>query len=137
MDYIKEAIKEAKKASKINEVPVGAVIVCNNSIIAKAHNTRMKNSSLLNHAEVNCIIKACKVLNDWRLDKCDMYVTLEPCNMCKAIISESRITNVYYLMKKNSNTKKNIKYFKIDYQSREYEGIFNEFFKNLRNKTNV
>lgn len=90
------ALNEAKKALAKGEIPVGAVIVKDNIVIAKAHNTREENQNALEHAEVNAIKKACEYLNNWRLENCDMYVTMEPCPMCCGAILQSRIKNVYY-----------------------------------------
>ena len=93
--YINEAIKEAKKAYAIGEVPVGAIIVKNDTIIARAHNLK---ESLLDptcHAEILAIRKACNAINNWRLSDCTMYVTLEPCPMCASAIAQSRISNLY------------------------------------------
>lgn len=94
-EYMEEAYKEAKKAYKKLEVPVGAVIVKNGEIVAKAHNLREKKNSAIAHAEILCIEKACKRLNSWRLDDLEMYVTLEPCSMCAGAIIQSRIKKVY------------------------------------------
>lgn len=94
-------IKEANKAKKSKEVPVGAIIVYKNKIIARGHNKRLKSNDVINHAEIIAIRKAARKIKDWRLNDCDLYVTLEPCNMCKEIIKESRINNVYFLTKKN------------------------------------
>lgn len=93
--FMEVALKEAKKAYKLNEVPVGAVIVKDNVIISKAYNLREKNNSSLSHAEILCIKKACKKLGTWRLEGCDMYVTLEPCAMCAGALTQSRINKVY------------------------------------------
>ncbi len=103
--YMKIAIEEAKKAYEKGEIPVGAVIVRNNKIVAKAHNTIEKHNNVLEHAEMNAINKAIKKLKNWRLCDCDLYITLEPCRMCKGAIFQSRIRNVYYAA--NSNTDKN------------------------------
>jgi len=94
--YMKLAYEESIKAYKKNEVPVGAIIIKNNKIIAKAKNNRQKKHNILGHAEINCIQKAEKKLKDWRLNDCVMYVTLEPCNMCSEIIKESRIKEVVF-----------------------------------------
>lgn len=94
--YMNVAISEAKKALENGEIPVGAVIVKDNIVIAKAHNTREESQDALAHAEVNAIKKACEYLNNWRLENCDMYVTMEPCPMCCGAILQSRIKNVYY-----------------------------------------
>lgn len=90
------AIEEAKKALKKGEIPVGAIIVKDNIVIAKAHNTRESIQNALAHAEISAIDQACKYLNNWRLDGCDMYVTLEPCPMCCGAVLQSRINNVYF-----------------------------------------
>lgn len=94
--FMKEALKEAKKAYLKEEVPVGCVIVYNNEIIARAHNTRHKNKSALDHAEILAIKKANKKLNAWMLDAATIYVTLEPCLMCAGAIFQSRIKRVVY-----------------------------------------
>lgn len=94
--FMKEALKEAKKAYLKEEVPVGCVIVYNNEIIARAHNTRHKNKSALDHAEILAIKKANKKLNAWMLDNATLYVTLEPCLMCAGAIFQSRIKRVVY-----------------------------------------
>jgi len=92
--YMLEAIKEAKKAYKIDEVPIGCVIVYQGEIIARDYNRRNKEGSVLAHAEIRAIRKACKKLNDWRLEGCTMYVTVEPCPMCSGAILQSRMTKV-------------------------------------------
>ena len=94
--FMKAALTEAKKAYMIAEVPVGAVIVYNNKIIARGHNTRETNQSVLGHAEINAIKKASKKIGSWRLEDCDIYVTLEPCPMCSGAIIQSRIKNLYF-----------------------------------------
>jgi len=94
--YMKEAIKEAKKAEIKDEVPIGAVIVKEGKIIARAHNTRETKQISTHHAEINCIEKACKKTGFWRLDDCELYVTLEPCPMCAGAIFQSRIKRVIY-----------------------------------------
>lgn len=94
--FMKLALKEAKKAERIEEVPVGAVIVKKGEVIAKAHNLREKRQSSLAHAELIAIEKACKKIGSWRLEECDLYVTLEPCPMCAGAIIQSRLRNVYF-----------------------------------------
>ena len=93
--YMKEAIKEAIKAYKIEEVPVGAIIVKDGKIIARAHNKKETKKNATSHAEILAIQKACKKLESWRLTDCEMYVTLEPCSMCAGAILNSRIKKVY------------------------------------------
>ena len=105
--YMKEAIKEAEKAYKKNETPIGAVIVKDGKIIASAHNQKERKKSALSHAELNVIKKASKKLKNWRLNDCEIYVTLEPCPMCASAIKQSRIKKVYIGTTNNSelNTK--------------------------------
>jgi tRNA(adenine34) deaminase len=93
--YIKEALKEANRALCLREVPVGAVIVKDNTIIARAHNLKETLKDPTAHAEVLAIRKACEVLNNWRLTGCEMYVTLEPCPMCASTIAQARISKLY------------------------------------------
>ena len=101
------AIKQAQKASKNDEVPIGAVIVKDDIIISKAYNKRNKSKIATHHAEVLAIEKACKVLGDWRLEGCTIYVTLEPCPMCAGAIMNSRISKIVYGAKEQ-NSEKNI-----------------------------
>ncbi|MCB2295542.1 nucleoside deaminase [Clostridium algoriphilum] len=91
---ISEALKEAKRSLLLNEVPVGAIIVKNNIIIARAHNLRETLQEATAHAEILAIRNACEVLGSWRLNGCDMYVTLEPCPMCAGAILQSRISKL-------------------------------------------
>lgn len=93
---MKEALKQAKKAASIGETPIGAVIVRDGEIIARGYNKRETKKNALLHAEVIAIDKACRKLGGWRLPRCDMYVTLEPCPMCAGAIVNSRIENVYF-----------------------------------------
>ena len=106
-EFMKEAIGEAKKAFKKNEVPIGAVIVKDGRVLAKAYNTRNKSQVAINHAEIIAIKKACKKLKSWRLDGCDIYVSLEPCPMCAGAILNARINNLYFGAY-NKTTKTNI-----------------------------
>lgn len=94
--FMLEAIKEAKKASEIDEVPIGAVIVKDGKIISRAHNLRERNQDPTGHAEVLAIRKACKKLHDWRLDGLEIYVTIEPCSMCAGTILQARLKRVVY-----------------------------------------
>ena len=92
--YMKEAIKQAKKAAKLDEVPIGCVIVYEGKIIARGYNRRNTDKSTLAHAEIAAIKKAGRVIGDWRLEGCTMYVTLEPCQMCSGAIVQARIPRV-------------------------------------------
>ena len=94
--YMRAAMKEAHKAELKDEVPIGAVIVCDGKIISRAHNTRQTKQISTHHAEILCIEKACRKLNSWRLEGCDLYVTLEPCPMCAGAIQQSRIRKVVF-----------------------------------------
>ena len=127
--------KEALKAYKKGEIPVGALIINNNKIIAKSHNNRQKKHNLLGHAEINCILKAEKSIKDWRLDECEMYVTLSPCSMCETIIEESRLKKVHFLVKQPNYNEKNSKIVQIsdqNNQKEEYEKLLKSFFERLR-----
>jgi tRNA(adenine34) deaminase len=94
--FMKEALKEAKKAYAKKEIPVGAVIVYQDEIIARAHNTRVSEKQVFTHAEIKAINKACKKLNSWILEDCTIYVTLEPCLMCTGALLQSRIKRIVY-----------------------------------------
>ena len=92
--YMKEAIKQAKKALKLKEVPIGCVIVYQDKIIARGYNRRNTDKTTLGHAEITAIKKASRVIGDWRLEDCTLYVTLEPCQMCAGAIVQARIPEV-------------------------------------------
>ncbi len=93
--FMREALKEAHKAFDKAEVPIGAVIVRDGKVIARGHNLREVKNQACAHAEILAIEKACKKLKVWRLENCDMYVTLEPCAMCAGAILNARIKNLY------------------------------------------
>lgn len=139
--WMKEALKEAKKAYEKLEIPVGAVIVKDDKIIARAHNLKETKQTATAHAEILAIQKANKKLNNWRLLDCDLYVTLEPCEMCMGAIISSRIKNIYIgtLDPKKEETIDIEKYkekygvnieFGIMQEKSEY--ILKDFFKKLR-----
>ena len=92
--FMKEAIKQAKKAEAIGDVPIGCVIVHDGKIIARGYNKRNRDKTVLAHAELLAMKKACKKLGDWRLEDCTMYITLEPCQMCAGAIVQARIPKV-------------------------------------------
>ncbi len=92
--YMKEALKQAKKALALGEVPIGCVIVHEGKIIGRGYNRRNTDKNTLAHAEITAINKASKVIGDWRLEECTMYVTLEPCQMCAGAIVQARIPEV-------------------------------------------
>ena len=132
--YIEIALNEAKKSLKTDDVPIGAVIVENNKIIAKAHNTREKTHMITRHAEINVIEKACKKKKTWHLDNCTLYVTLEPCKMCLETIKQARISKVIYAasQEKKSNLKEPtmIQLKNVEKASQ----LLKNFFKTKRNK---
>ena len=139
--YYDELLKLVDKAFEKDEVPVAALIVKDGKIIGKAHNERRKKNDVLGHAEILSIKKAEKKLGDWRLDGCDMYVSLEPCSMCTEIIRQTRIRNVYYVTKKLDFKKE---YYKTnicscdDILDAQEINVFNnkltEFFKRKTNR---
>lgn len=139
--YMKMAIKEAKKALLKNEMPVGVVIVYENKIISRGHNMRETNKDSTLHAEIVAIRKACKKIGDWRLNKCLMYVTMEPCLMCMGALIESRIDKIVCGIRNTKFRKINDEIIKKYNINIEY-GIFDneikkelqKFFKYIRNK---
>lgn len=92
--YMREAIRQAKKAYALGEVPIGCVIVHEGKIIGRGYNRRNTDKNTLSHAEITAIRKASKVIGDWRLEECTLYVTLEPCQMCAGAIVQARIPKV-------------------------------------------
>ena len=147
--FMKQALKEAKKAYIIGEVPIGAVIVLNDKIIARGYNKREKEESVISHAEINAIKKANKKITSWRLEDAIMYVTLEPCPMCMGAIIQSRIKELYYGAKDPKTgacgSILDLNIHKFNHQVKVEGGILEEessslikdFFKSLReNKLN-
>lgn len=143
---MKQALKEAIKAKNKEEVPVGVVIVLNGKIIARAHNLRETKKNSLCHAEIIAINKACKKLNNFRLEDCEIYVTLEPCLMCAGAIVQSRIKKViigardpkygmagtvFNAFNLKSNHKVEVEFGVLEEES---SSIIREFFKKLRDK---
>lgn len=138
MNNIDKIIEESKLSLSSRDVPIGAIIVKDGVLISSACNTREKNQNVLGHAEINCILKAQKILKNWNLNGCDMYVSLKPCSMCAEIIKQSRIDNVYYLLDKPDEKKDfyKTKFEKINKKNeeQEYLDILSNFFKELREK---
>lgn len=143
--FMKEALKEAKKAYKKLEVPVGVVIVKDGRIIARGHNQKESKNSPIMHAEIMAIEKACRKLDNWRLNDCEMYITLEPCAMCAGAIMNSRIKKIYIgAMEHNSGacgSKLNLLQdyefetqveIETDVMKDECENILKQFFKEIR-----
>ena len=143
--FMKEALKEAKKAYEKLEVPVGAVIVKNGKIIARAHNLKETKKDTTKHAEILAIEKASKKLDAWRLLDCEMYITLEPCSMCAGAIINSRIKKIYIgaLDEKTgaAGSVLNLFDYKFNHKvevekgilQKECEKVLKDFFKELRN----
>ena len=144
--FMKEALKEAQKAYDQLEIPVGAVIVKDGKIIARAHNQKETKFDTTKHAEILAIQKASKKLKSWRLLDCEMYVTLEPCSMCAGAIINSRIKKVYYGTsdEKTGAVGSKLNLFTdykfnhvVDFEKGvlkdECESILKQFFKDLRN----
>ena len=142
--YMQLALDEAKKAYSENEVPVGAVIVKNNKVIAKTHNLKVKTNCIINHAEIIAIIDATNKLHDWRLNDCEMYITLEPCPMCAGAIAQSRIKKIYIGTTSNIKSNKEIVeeiltnndyYHKVEIvylNNQECSNIISDFFSKKR-----
>ena len=143
--FMKEALKEARKAYEKLEVPVGAVIVKNGKIIARAHNLKETKKNTTKHAEILAIEKASKKLDAWRLLDCEMYITLEPCSMCAGAIINSRIKKIYIgaLDEKTgaAGSVLNLFDYKFNHKvevekgilQKECEKVLKDFFKELRN----
>lgn len=129
-----EQLKELNNiALKHGDVPVSCIIVKNNKIIAKEYNKRQKKNSPLAHAEILAIIKAAKRIKTWNLNDCELYVTLEPCEMCKSIINEARIKKVYYILSKTKKNNDTVKYEQLDVADNDYFlNEIKEFFVNKR-----
>ncbi len=143
--YMKEALKEAEKAFKEDEVPVGCVIVKDGKIIARAHNRKEKKNSAISHAEIECINKAARKTGNWYLKDCEIYVTLEPCMMCTGAMINSRIDRIIYGCEdpKGGALVSNIRLKKISglnhypeiegkVMEQECSAILKEFFRNKR-----
>ena len=144
---MEEAIKQANKALEKDEVPIGAVIVKNGKIIARGYNCREKNQNALMHAEIVAIDKACKKLNSWRLDGCQIYVTLEPCPMCAGAIVNARIDKLVYgcqektseenlcekILKSNRHNHHTEMFFDQTYQ-KQISQILSAFFQEKRKR---
>ena len=144
-EFMQEALKEAKKAYKKLEIPVGVVIVKDGQIIARAHNMKEEKKDTTKHAEIIAIQRASKKLNSWRLNDCEMYVTLEPCPMCAGAVIQSRIKKVYIGAKDEKtgacgSVLNLLEDYKFNHQveienhvlSKECEEILKKFFKELR-----
>ena len=132
--YMKEAIKQARRAKKIGEVPIGCVIVYQGAIIGRGYNRRTTDKNTLSHAELNAIKKASRAMGDWRLEDCDMYVTLEPCQMCSGAIVQACMRKVYIgCMNPKEGFNHQVE-FETGVLGEECSILLKEFFKELREK---
>lgn len=140
--FMNYALKEAQKAYKKMDVPVGCVIVYNGKVIARGYNKREKDQNVIKHAEIEAIDKACKALKSWRLNDCTIYTTLFPCPMCASAIQQSRISKLVYLNDTNNKVLNDISLnilfnenlnhrVKIDRISLE-NSIIDDFFEKIR-----
>lgn len=140
--YMNLALKEAKKAIKYGDIPIGCVIVMNNKVISKAYNKKEFNNNPIKHAEIIAIEKASKKLNTWHLDNCTLYTTMEPCLMCAGAILQSRISRIVYGLPNNNfgEVTSNNKIFKNNKKIKiigcicedESKSLVQNFFKNIR-----
>lgn len=148
--YMNEAYKEAQLAYAKNEVPIGAIVVYKNKIIGRGHNLRQSKKSSIFHGEIIAINEACQFLNDWRLEGCTIFITIEPCTMCAGAIIQSRISEVVFgatnkkfgavksLYSIFDNEKSNHKVNVINgVMEEECRQIMKEYFKKFRQKKNL
>lgn len=130
---IEELYNLSLKAYKKGEIPVSAIIVKDNKMISKAYNKRNKSHNPMDHAEIIAIKKACKRLHTWKLNECVLYVSLEPCNMCREVINQSRIENVIYFTKNSKiiNFKTDYKFLDSSYNIK-FSKLLTNFFETKR-----
>ena len=140
--YMNLALKEAKKAIKYGDIPIGCVIVMNNKVVSKGFNKKEFNNNPIKHAEIIAIEKASKKLNTWHLDECTLYTTMEPCLMCAGAILQSRISRIVYGLQNNNfgEVTSNNEVFKNNKKieivgcicEEESKNLVQNFFKNIR-----
>ena len=143
------ALANAKKAYDLGEVPIGAVIIKDGKILSSGYNKREQSKNAINHAEIIAITKACKKVGDWRLDGCEIYVTLEPCPMCAGAILNSRIKKVFYAAKdktsddnlfqtivKSQRLNHNCEFEQLSEYEKPSAELLSKFFKSKRKNTN-
>ena len=135
--YIQLLYKLARKAARNGDVPVSAIILKNDKIIATGYNNRQKKSVVLGHAEVNAIIKAERILWDFRLNDCILLTTLKPCKMCQSIIEAARIKEIYYILdQKGVESYQKVNFKQLNHKDNvfidKYQLLFDDFFRKLR-----
>lgn len=135
--YIQLLYKLARKAARNGDVPVSAIILKNDKIIATGYNNRQKKSVVLGHAEVNAIIKAERKLGDFRLNDCILLTTLKPCKMCQSIIEAARIKEIYYILdQKGVESYQKANFKQLNHKDNvfidKYQLLFDDFFRKLR-----
>lgn len=135
--YIQLLYKLARKAARNGDVPVSAIILKNDKIIATGYNNRQKKSAVLGHAEVNAIIKAERKLGDFRLNDCILLTTLKPCKMCQSIIEAARIKEIYYILdQKGVESYQGANFKQLNHKDNvfidKYQLLFDDFFRKLR-----
>lgn len=135
--YIQLLYKLARKAARNGDVPVSAIILKNDRIIATGYNNRQKKSVVLGHAEVNAIIKAERKLGDFRLNDCILLTTLKPCKMCQSIIEAARIREIYYILdQKGVESYQKANFKQLNHKDNvfidKYQLLFDDFFRKLR-----
>lgn len=147
-EFFDRAFIESKKSFDLDEVPIGAVIVKNNQIISSAHNMKESDRCCTSHAEILAIEEASRILDNWRLEDCDIYITLDPCPMCASAIKQARIKNVYSALSNSDLNNTNIisqifnqndsinslVHFETNLDVDKSRIILNKFFKKQRNK---
>lgn len=135
--YIQLLYKLARKAARNGDVPVSAIILKNDRIIATGYNNRQKKSVVLGHAEINAIIKAERKLGDFRLNDCILLTTLKPCKMCQSIIEAARIKEIYYILdQKGVGSYQKANFKQLNHKDNvfidKYQLLFDDFFRKLR-----
>ena len=135
--YFELLYKMALRASKNGDIPVSAILIKNNKIIATGYNNRQKKSVVLGHAEVNAIIKAERKLGDFRLNDCILLTTLKPCKMCQSIIEAARIKEIYYILdQKGVESYQKANFKQLNHKDNvfidKYQLLFDDFFRKLR-----
>ncbi len=139
--FMSKALEQAKLANDANEIPIGAIVVQDDEIIAAAYNLRESENSVSSHAEINALEIAAKVLGTWKLENCELYVTVEPCLMCYGAIIQSRVKKVYVGSKQLGYKKTTYRYYienpELDVEEvliPECKDVMQEFFKKMRKR---